>query len=284
MAPPACWVAPRCGNYVIVSHLIAVSSWALHRTIGAQVPDSPAHGRGAVDSFGPSPTSLTALPAELAQRGYTAMQLCHFHLLDRSPDYVAELRAALDQAEVYLHALLIDDGDISHPETGARDAEWIAGWLDVAEQLGASHARVIAGKQPTTPETLTRAIEHLRHLIPGRRVRLQVENWFDLLATPEAVHELLDALDGQVGLCADFGNWPRPRKYEDLPKIMGRAESCHAKLEFAAPGVIDEADAAAMIGIADAAGFNGPYVIVNGGSLPSEWEAIAIQRDRLSPR
>ena len=109
-----------------------------------------------------------------------------------------------------------------------------------------------------------------------------IENWFDLTATPEAVNGLLDELDGEVGLCADFGNWPRPRKYEDLPKIMRRAEVCHAKFEFETADTLDTADAEACIKIARDADFAGPYVLVNGGIGPSDWDGLAVQRAALS--
>lgn len=51
---------------------------------------------------------------------------------------------------------------------------------------------------------------------------------------------MIDGLEGDVGLLADFGNWKGPQKYDDLAQILPRAESCHTKCHFSAPGVMDQ--------------------------------------------
>jgi len=221
------------------------------------------------------------LPAALAAHGYKAMQLCHFHLPSREASYLAEFKDALADAGVSLHAVLIDEGDPSDPVNSERDMAWIAGWTDTAETLGAAHVRVIAGKQETSQEGIALAAANVKVLANGRSLRVETENWFPLLSTPAAVHEFLDRCEGTVGLCADWGNWPRPRKYEDLPLILARAETCHAKLEFVTAEQLDQEDAAACISMTRAAGFTGTYVLVNGGMGESEWDALAIQRQAL---
>lgn len=266
-----------------MSDRIAVSSWALHRTLGMTYPDSPALGRRDAEKHSKGePLPLTHLPSALERRGYRSMQLCHFHLPSREASYLRELRAAIEDAGVTLLDLLIDDGDITHPEHGQRDADWIADWLSVAQALGAKRARIIAGRQPFNPETMGLAVARIDKLadIAGP-VRLETENWFELMSSPEAVHAVLDALEGRLGLCADFGNWPRPMKYEGLRRIFPRAETCHAKLEFLDPERLDQEDAALCLGIARSSGFAGPYVIVNGGPGASEWEALEIQREAI---
>src|SRR5690606_20725135 len=119
--------------------------------------------------------------------------------------------------------LLIDAGDITHPEYGLRDQKWIAGWIEVANELGAEHARIIAGKQKPTRDALDRSVKALAALAEANAggTRLVTENWFDLLAEPAHVHYLLDRLDGRVGLLADFGNWGGESKYSDLKSIFG---------------------------------------------------------------
>jgi hypothetical protein len=205
------------------------------------------------------------------------MQLCHFHLPSGEDEYLAELRQALTEAGIILHALLIDDGDISHPQYAARDRRWIMDWLRVAERLGAERARVIAGKQPAMEETMDLAVDNLRMLARGTSVRIETENWFQLTSTPEVVIQILDRLEGSVGLCCDWGNWPRPFKYHALPEILPRAETCHAKLDLIEEDRLDEEDAEAMIRMTVEAGFAGTYVIVNGGT-GHEWDAVELQR------
>lgn len=263
---------------------LAVSSWALHRTIGTSFPDSPALGRRPAEVHGRGEgIPLLHVPSALARRGYSEMQLCHFHLPSRQTADLVEFRNALHDAGVELHALLVDDGDITNPDTGDRDADWIRGWLDVAMELGAKHARVIAGRQTFDEVTFARSVHHLCAFADhvGNALRIEVENWHELLATPESVHRLLDALEGRVGLCADWGNWPRPMKYAALPLILPRAETIHAKMDFIQADHLDEEDAATMIGQSTAAKFQGTYVLVNGGVGESEWDALELQRDAL---
>jgi sugar phosphate isomerase/epimerase len=257
---------------------IAVSSWALHRTIGVSYPDSPATGPLAPTTHSVNPTDLLALPRLLAEHGYRQMQLCHFHLPSRSDEYAARFREALGEAGVELLSLLIDEGDITHPQSGRRDADWIAGWIETAHHLGAKRARVIAGKQPYSPETLDRAVSHIERLVALTDVRIDTENWFGFTSAPAPTNELLDRLEGRLGLCADFGNWDRPAKYETLPEIMPRAETIHAKCEIDRNMTIDAADYRRCLDIARSAAFDGPYVLVNGG--PSdEWEAIRLSAE-----
>ena len=121
----------------------------------------------------------------------------------------------------------------------------MGGWIETAGLLGAQRARLIAGHAPYTQETLQRSSTALHALARiGREhgVRVTTENWFDLLATPEAVCSLLDSLEGEVGFNLDFGNWEGPSKYADLATIFPYAETCHAKCAFVAEYVPDAED------------------------------------------
>jgi sugar phosphate isomerase/epimerase len=199
----------------------------------------------------------------------------------RDPIYLAELKDQFARAEVTLQTLLIDAGDITHPEHGARDEAWIAGWIDVANQLGAENARIIAGKQKPTKAAIDRSVAALKRLAAGNAgssVRLVTENWFDLLSHPDVVHEVLDRLDGKIGLLGDFGNWSGESKYEDLASIFARAELSHAKANFVG-GQLDEADYGACVGAAEEAGYKGPYTLIFDAEQPHEWAGLALERD-----
>ena len=263
---------------------IVVSSWSLHRTIGTTYHDSPAGGPKGKATHSETPLDLLELPKALRDHGYSAMQLCHFHLPSREEAFISEFRAALDQSGIKLWTLLIDEGDITDAASGQDSADWISSWVRTAAQLGTDRARVIAGKQKCSTETMDLAVTRLKQIAAVATevgVRIETENWFDLLATPSAVNEILDRMEGQLGLCADFGNWPRPFIYEALPQIMGRAETCHAKFEFVSASELDEAHSAACLKIAEEADYKGPFVIVNGGASASEWDAIDTQRKRI---
>jgi len=62
---------------------------------------------------------------------------CHFHLPSRSPGYLEQFWEAREAAGVELWNLLIDDGDIIHPEHAERDCDWVVEWADTAAELGA---------------------------------------------------------------------------------------------------------------------------------------------------
>ena len=267
---------------------IAVSTWSLHRLLGTTYPhDLTTSDVGPMqETYGEGEESLLGLPSVLANHGYHRLEIVSFHLRSRDPIYLGELRDQLRIANVRLQTLLIDAGDISHPEHGARDQAWIAGWIEVANELGADHARIIAGKQKPTRDALDRSVKALNALAQsnaGSPVRLVTENWFDLLAEPAHVHYLLDKLEGRIGLLGDFGNWGGPNKYADLKSIFGRAELCHAKASFI-DGDLDEADYGACVTLAEEAGYTGPYTLIFDSEIPGEWHGLATERDFITSR
>ncbi|MEO9298820.1 sugar phosphate isomerase/epimerase family protein [Devosia alba] len=267
---------------------IAVSTWSLHRLLGMTYPhDLTTTEIGPMqETYGEGEESLLGLPSVLANHGYHRLEIVSFHLRSRDPVYLGELRDQLKIADVTLQTLLIDAGDISHPEHGEHDQAWIASWIEIANELGAQNARIIAGKQKPTRDALDRSVKALTALADGNAgsdVRLVTENWFDLLAEPAHVHFLLDKLDGRIGLLADFGNWSGPEKYADLKSIFNRAELCHAKASFI-DGDLDEADYGQCIALAEAAGYKGPYTLIFDSEIPSEWHGLATERDFITSR
>ena len=267
---------------------IAVSTWSLHRFLGTIYPhDLSTDAIGEADErYGEGEESLLGLPSVLANHGYDRLEIVSFHLRSRDPLYLGELRDQLKVSGVTLQTLLIDAGDMTDPVHGERDTRWIAGWVDVANALGAENARIIAGKQKPTPETIARSVAGFKELLAinaGSPLKLVTENWFDLLSTPDAVHELLDRLEGQVGLLADFGNWTGPDKYDGLKSIFPRASLCHAKASFGADG-LDEADYGLCVGVAEEVGYAGPYTLIFDAEHPGEWTGLAEERDFILTR
>jgi sugar phosphate isomerase/epimerase len=267
---------------------IAVSTWSLHRYLGTIYPHdttTDAIGDGD-DRYGEGEESLLGLPSVLANHGYDRLEIVSFHLRSRDPVYLGELRDQLKVSGVTLQTLLIDAGDMTDPVHGAEETRWIGGWVDVANALGAENARIIAGKQKPTPEAIARSVAGFKELLAlnaGSPLKLVTENWFDLLSTPDAVHEVLDRLEGQVGLLADFGNWTGPDKYEGLKSIFPRASLCHAKAGFA-DGQLDEGDYGLCLGVAEEAGYTGPYTLIFDADHPAEWTGLAQERDFILSR
>jgi sugar phosphate isomerase/epimerase len=263
----------------VSSPRLSVTTWSLHRALGLTYPDAPGQERQpARHTWGPGEVTLLELPSRVAAMGFQTMEICHFQIPSRDAAYLTDLRGALSAAGVQLFSLLIDDGDLTHPDHHARDRAWIGGWIDTAAALGAERARVIAGKAEPNGETMARSVAGLRELAArgaAQGVRVTTENWFALLSRPEHVHELLDRLEGAVGLNGDFGNWGGPTKYDDLAAIFPRAESSHAKAHFSAEGEMDRADYVACLEITRQAGFAGPYTLVYDGPDNDEWRGLA---------
>jgi sugar phosphate isomerase/epimerase len=265
--------------------VIAVSSWSVHCALGIFHPNAPADDvfGEAQEKWGKPQLSVMELPGAIAARGIDRLQLCHFHLASRDPAYLAEVRSAISDAGVTLSTLLIDDGDITHPTERERDLKWIGQWIDAAAALGAKAARVIAGKQLPSPETLGASVEGLRALAQrgaAQGVRITTENWLALTPSPEEVHHILDRVEGEVGFMADFGNWKTtgPKRYEDLASVLERAEDTHAKASFA-NDEIDGEDFGNCLAAAERVGYSGPYTLIYEGKGGEEWKGVEVERD-----
>lgn len=267
---------------------LSVSTWSLHRTLYVTYPDAPDRPgqHTPVESYDRDSVPLLEIPQRIAAKGIKNLEICHFHLPGHDQSYLQELRAALDEAGVTLFSLLIDEGDITHPTNAARDLAWIGKWLDTAGVLGAQCARVIAGKAQPDEASLALSRQGFKQLVARAKpqgVRVMTENWFNLLSRPEHVLWLLDELQGEVGLCLDFGNWGGPTKYDDLEAIAPRAESCHTKAHFTAPGVLDAADYTRCLDITRAAGFSGVHTLIYDGPGDDEWAGLEMEQKIVAP-
>jgi sugar phosphate isomerase/epimerase len=274
------------GGPIRTPRRVSVSSWALHGLIGTVAQGRPgdSEARMMAPHTPKEPLDLLHVPRELAKRGITTMELCHFHVPTREAAYLQEFTQAREEAGVELWSVLIDDGDLNHPEHAQRDRDWILGWIDTASALGAKCTRVIAGKQEPTEANVAKSREQLLGLMVEaylRGVHLMTENWFATLSKPEHVHTVLEPCGGSVGLCLDFGNWSGPDKYSNLADIAPYAESCHAKCNFV-NGEPDTEDYERCLRLATHAGFSGPFTLVY-GEPDDIWGSIERQRELLNP-
>ncbi len=241
---------------------LALTSWSVHRLLTDKT----------------APLDLLDLPAQLAAHGIGTLELCHFHLLSTEQPALDRLRAALDAAGVELQTLLIDTGDISHPDAAraAEERELVAGWMDVAARLGARAVRVVAGEASADDEDArARAIAQLRLLADlGETLNLRVttENFRPLASTAASCHAILDALDGSVGLCADIGNFPAASRLSEFASVVPRAEVIHVKASYGADGALLPDDVSGCLAAAVAAGFSGPLTLVY--DRPESWRGI----------
>lgn len=256
----------------------AVHAWSLDGTLGhPRVPGPDGSGPTTPGGRTAGALDLLDLPAELARRGYRAVQITHFQLPTRDAGYLAELRASLAASGITLDAFLIDDGDLVHPTDADLHERWISDRLADAEALGAHHARVVAGRSAPTPELLAASARRLSRLAaahPG--VAIVTENWRELLPDAGSVRTLLDAADG-VRLLIDLGNWTMPDKHEQLARIADLAVTCHAKAHRDDGGRLDDVDYARSLRVLQDAGYAGALAMVNESTRPDgsdEWDGL----------
>ena len=222
----------------------------------------------------PNGLPLLDLPAELRRRGYNAVQICHFHLPSRSADYLDELRAALAESGIVLDALLIDDGDLTHPTDADRDEAWIGGWLDTAVALGAHRARVCAGRSNPSTATVQQSASRLVRLASAHPdIRVVTENWMEMTPDATSVLALFKATGDTIGLMIDLGNWRGFGKYGELAAIAPLAETCHAKCHFSADGA-DREDFLSSLRVLKESGYDGPMALIYDGPADDEWAGL----------
>jgi hypothetical protein len=266
---------------------LSISTWSLHRTLGPMYKPAP-DGSGLVP-HDPTPGSLSLLevPAAIASRGIGTLEICHFHFPRTDDGYISDLKAAVKDAGVELFSILIDTGDITAEDTPTRerDIQSIKEWLVIAGQCGASHARVIAGDAEASPEAIQLSAENLYSLAEfsgDHNVKVITENFRPLTRRAGPLLEILDRCDGKVGLCADYGNFSGPTKYDDLAAILPFATSAHAKAHYGEPGKMEREDFIRCMDLSREAKFNGPYSLIFDGA-GDEWQSIGEIKEAVIP-
>ncbi len=149
----------------------------------------------------------------------------------------------------------------------------------MASILGAENLRVIAGKSKPSPDSLSLAVAGLNDMVAlGAKlgVKVATENWHDLMSTPDAVHHVLERVEG-LGFMADTGNWSGPTKYQDLKSIFARANLSHAKAHFDQGLKMDANDFEQCLAAAQQAEYAGPLTLIFMDDL-DEWQGLDLER------
>jgi sugar phosphate isomerase/epimerase len=236
----------------------------------------------------PELTSLLKLPALLAQKGFSALEIGHFHFPETSEAYLHKLKHSIYEAGIRFYTLLIDYGDISSGDETRRQADiaWIKVWIDIASTAGAERVRIIAGQaEPTDMEALARSAEALKLLsvyADSRGVKAITENFRPLTSVADNCLALLEACGDRLGLISDFGNFSGVNKYDDLTKTVSHSESIHAKAKTDENGFPDVKEFKQCLDIVKASGYEGPIVLVYDGPYDM-WDGIDRIKDIVSP-
>lgn len=266
----------------------SVNSYTFHELLGVNRRPSLGAGGVIVEQVEQSPATLDLLelPAALSRCGIGAVDLCFNHLPSVDDEYLERLRDALASAGVSLFCLLVDFGTLTLPDGVQRDAErvYVTKWIRIAGALGASCVRIQAGSMlpgqcnDTVFERVLDGYRRYADVAEEAGLRLLTENFGSYLLDVDRLLRLLDAMDGRLGLVVDFGNGRQPGEYENLKRLLPRAESIHAKPALDAAGNLMADDFRTCVRLAEEAGFSAPYTLVYRGPL-DPFGGLVLARD-----
>jgi sugar phosphate isomerase/epimerase len=241
---------------------LCVSSYSLRQHLG------PIRGtfRGADGQKAPfvweQPQTMTLLEFPLQVRemlGLDAVEICQFHIPERSPDYLGRLKHALSDAGVRLINMPIDIGNISdaNPAYREEDLAEIEEWMRVAADLGAAMVRVNASAPmaggPLAPlEVTIESYRRLARVAASLGLQLLIENHGGMTADPAVIVAIVEAVGpAQLKALVDIGN------FEPLLSITMAIVQGHAPPEVDATPVYDAlAQIAPYAGLVHAKAYN----------------------------
>ena len=272
-----------------MSARVSVSSWSLHRALGSVWLDDFSAEKQTPPT-GDAAISLLQLPGMAAQHGINTLEICHFHFPSRDNGYLAELASEASSAGVEIFSVLIDDGDITAADPQKREVQldWIRDWIDTASTLGAKAARVVAGEDAVPADTQNLAdhpsiqmsalqLKSLHAYGADKGVKIFTENFRPLSLKADHLVAILELCDGQITICADFGNFKGPDRYEEFAKIAPWATSGHAKAQYEENGSIIPDDLTGGIQVLKKSGFSGPLSLIFDQPMASgltEWDYL----------
>ena len=248
----------------------AVSTVTLMKALGKPMYEfDAATGQQAGEPVETATIDLLDVPAKAASRGFHSFDLSVYHLPSIERGYLADLRAAFEEATVELFQLLIDTGDVDSTDPDARDAgiTHIKFWMDVAVELGATGVRYVPGDGEPMPETIRASGEAFRELADyavACGLRPATENYRNFNMKSGDLLGVLEHAERDYGVIADFGNARGPDKYETLEAIMPLATSIHAWAEVDDNGDLISDDFRRCLTIARDNGFDGPIMLQYG--------------------
>ncbi|MBB3113516.1 sugar phosphate isomerase/epimerase [Paenibacillus phyllosphaerae] len=270
---------------------LSVSTWSLHRLLGPlhwTIWDEETRSHRTVAKEQPLELSLLELPKIASERGYKAIEVCHFHFPSTERDYLEQLRAAFEQADISLDTLLLDYGDLTAEDEGRvkEDLGLMKRWIEAASFCGAKQIRIVAGEaEPTNQAALVRSAASLLELIRFAEplgVRVVTENFKPLTSIATNVAALYDQCEGKLGLITDFGNYKGAGKYGEIAQTAPLSVSVHAKANYDEQGIPDVEEFSQCLEAVKGTNFDGAYVLIYDG--PGDmWEGLERVKELVQP-
>jgi sugar phosphate isomerase/epimerase len=148
---------------------------------------------------------------------------------------VEELRGIVGSAGVPMGLICTDGAHLWEPTEDKRadNRRRAYGWMEIAEQLGATAMRIDAGGPPDLTEEIFEFIvdSYNNDLIPraeDKGIRVFMENHWGVSNNPDNVQRILDAVP-KLNLLFDTNNWAEGRQQEGWRRFAARASEVHVK-------------------------------------------------------
>ena len=194
-------------------------------------------------------------------------------------EYLAQIKAAADQAGLPFGCLAVDGAHIYEPTPERRQANEIKAqrWLNIAGQLSTQQIRIDSGGPPEMPgDVLKVIVTGYNDLIPRageKGIEVVIENHWGASRIPENVVRILDAVPG-LGLLFDSGNWPDDMRETGWTQCARYARATHLKTyAFDAEGNETTVDIPRVMRILQEAGYQGSWGIESVPPQGDEYEA-----------
>ncbi len=259
---------------------LCVSSYSLRQHLGPiRVISRGADGQKAPFIWEqPQTMSLLEFPLQVRDKlGINAVEICQFHIPERTPDYLGQLKRALDDAGVRLINIPIDVGNISDANPAYR-----------AEDLAP-----MAGGQLAPIEVTIESYQRLARVAASLGLQLLIENHGGITADPAVIVAIVETVGpDQLKTLVDIGNFEpllsmqmaimqghEPPEvdatpvYGALAQIAPYAGLVHAKThDFDAHGQPRYLDVVRALRVVRDAGYAGTISIEYEGNNGDAWE------------
>jgi hypothetical protein len=239
----------------------------------------------------PTKGKMTALemPKILREElGMTIIDLNTSTIASTQPAYLEKLRTAADKAGCVLTNLKLNqrglDMNISDKSVREKSLSIYKKSIDAASILGLKWARPLPLMAKPDMAIHVASYRELCDYAAKKNIQMLIENYGWMESDPESVPKLVKAIDRDVAVSPDIGNWKTNElRYEGLAHSFPLAVSCDFKARQLGPnGEHKLYDLKRCFDIAWKTGFQGPWCFEHANSDRKKlFKELALLRDML---
>jgi hypothetical protein len=235
-------------------------------------------------------TKFTLLELPLIMRDELDMRVIDLNtstLASTDPAYLEQVRAAADKAGCILTNLKLNqrgldmnsrDKRVRHKAIDAYKKS-----IDAAARLGLKWARPLPLKQKPNMQIHVDSYRILADYAGKRNIRMLIENYGWMESDPQSVPKLVKAIDRDVAVSPDTGNWDSNVRYQGLAAAFPLAVTCDFKARKLGPnGEHPLYDLRRCFTIGWDTGFRGPWCLEHAHpDRKTLFRELALLRDML---